>query len=231
MPTTEYSTWDYAVSYGGPSLFMTVVFVVVLPLVYFKLARPRFQRWPPRLAVLLGVWLVAWCIAYGDVLLIAREAKRLCETEAGLRVYRQDAANGFLGTTDIKRWASFGFSYVENKSSDGKLRIFEIVDGVVRESDSPLQKSEHEFSISLSPADFKMVRHSERVTHLRTGKVIGEQMLIFLRPGWIDSVVGRVTGIRQIPKFCWGNGRITTEGLDVSTSDLIVKTLLPEKDE
>ncbi|MCC7123275.1 MAG: hypothetical protein IT178_00390, partial [Acidobacteria bacterium] len=88
MSTTDTTIWDYVVTYGGPSLFMTAVFVFVMPLVWFKLARPRFRRWPSRLAVMLGAWLIAWFIAYGDVLMIAREAKRVCEAEAGLKVYR-----------------------------------------------------------------------------------------------------------------------------------------------
>ena len=35
----------YTVTYGAPSLVMTAVFWIVLPLVYFKWLRPGVRRW------------------------------------------------------------------------------------------------------------------------------------------------------------------------------------------
>ena len=113
MPATDSSLMDYVVTYGGPSIFMTAVFVFVLPLVYFKFARPRYARWPARLAVLFGVWCLAFGVAYGDVFLIARDAKRLCETEAGMKIYRTVEAEGFAGVSSLGAWSERGFDFVE----------------------------------------------------------------------------------------------------------------------
>lgn len=202
MPTTEYSIWDYAVSYGGPSLFMTAVFVVVLPLVYFKFARPRIQRWPPRIAVLLGVWVVAWCIAYGDVLWIAREAKRLCEEEAGLRVYGTRKLEGFAGVQNGRFWLEKGFRYIEFQNRDRSIVHQELSDGAVNSTVIQEFESQYEYVFEIEKAAPKIERDIHAVRKISNGKKLGEFVEIRPYPGWIDTLVLNFFGATVKPSNC-----------------------------
>lgn len=230
MPTTEYSIWDYAVSYGGPSLFMTAVFVVVLPLVYLKFARPRFQRWPPRLAVLLGVWLVAWCVAYGDVLWIAREAKRLCETEAGLRVYGTAEAEGFAGLSSIEDWAKFGFSFVERIHSSGGSTVYRLVDGVPSSTESSVARSKYAYGLRYSEESRYVSMKIETVSRVESDEVIGELVTFIPHLGWLDSAIAGNLGASYSPKMCDGRGLMSPENKTLSFKDLIRSTLRAPSD-
>lgn len=225
MPTTEYSIWDYAVSYGGPSLFMTVVFVVVLPLVYFKFARPRFQRWPPRLAVVLGVWLVAWCIAYGDVLLIAREAKRLCETEAGLRVYRTATANGFFGSNDIEEWAPMGFEFVEFEKPGGRIYRYSEKGGEFSEELISGLKSKYGYSTRAAQPSYGVVIRVEQISDLMSGEVLGERRMFRILPGWIDQLLMTVVSGHRTSVYCFAPGEVTSDTSRHPYGELILATL------
>lgn len=225
MPTTEYSIWDYAVSYGGPSLFMTAVFVVVLPLVYFKFARPRIQRWPPRIAVLLGVWVVAWCVAYGDVLWIARAAKRLCEEEAGLRIYKTARTSGFFGSNDIRKWASMGFDFVEFSDPGGSLHRYSVRDGRFAEKLITEIKSKYGYSARGAQATYGVAVRVEQVSDLASGEVLGERRMFRVLPGWIDRFVMSVVSGYRTPVYCFAPGEITSDTSRHPFSELILATL------
>jgi len=230
MPTTEYSIWDYAVSYGGPSLFMTAVFVVVLPLVYFKFARPRLQRWPPRIAVLLGVWVVAWCVAYGDVLWIAREAKRLCEEEAGLRVYGTAEVEGFAGLSSIEDWAEFGFSFVEKIHRSGGSTVFQLVDGVPSATESSVVRSRYAYALSYSEKSRYVSTKIETVSKVESDEVIGELVTFIPHLGWLDAAIAENLGASYSPKMCEGRGLVSPEHKKLSFKDLIRNTLRAPSD-
>lgn len=219
--------WDYVVTYGGPSLFMTAVFVFVMPIVWFKLARPRFQRWPSRLAVMLAVWMVAWFIAYGDVLLIAREAKRVCEEEAGLRVYRTAEVEGFAGFAGIKEWAAQGFQFVENIGVDGNVTVFRVQDGqfVTEQRKNPISK--YQYSSQLISFSDRLSLRRESVTEIATGDVLGELLTFRPRLGWIDGALGNIVGANPNPKLCEGVGMIAPDKKTLSFKNLIHATLIP----
>jgi len=227
MPTTEYSIWDYAVSYGGPSLFMTAVFVVVLPLVYFKFARPRIQRWPPRIAVLLGVWVVAWCVAYGDVLWIAREAKRLCEEEAGLRVYGVAKATGFAGASDIRFWKARGFDFVEVIHPAGHSTVFEMHDQLPVKYRKPIPISRYEYKTKFESSNSAVQEKREMIFDRVTGQVLGE--IVVFRPnlGALDRLASTYFGAAYAPKLCDGPKLIAPNQRRVRLDNLIEATLIP----
>ena len=228
MPATDTTLWDYAVSYGGPSLFMTAVFLTVMPLVWFKFARPRLRRWPSRLAVMLSVWMFAWFIAYGDVLLIAREAKRVCEAEAGLRVYRTVEADGFAGSNDIRKWAARGFRYVEELNEGTNSTLYKLVDGNLSVSISEKAISTHEYITVSSVQPYQIVRRAELVRSIQSREVLGERVMFAIPVGWLDRMVTDGLGFRRQPVWCVDKGVVTSQTSNYLYSEVIEKTLKPK---
>lgn len=227
MPATDTTIWDYVVTYGGPSLFMTAVFVVVMPLVYFKFARPRYTRWPSRLAVMLAAWLSAWLVAYGDVLWIAREAKRVCETEAGLRVYATKQVDGFAGVSSFEPWLEKGFKFTEEKQTDGTYIRHERVGSVIKTTRADRPRSEYEFSYKIAAVNRHLSLDKRTVQNISTGEAIAEQIDARIYPGWIDSVLVRFAGARFGPGYC-ANRSFEADGISARVA-VINAALLPKE--
>ncbi|HMM76514.1 MAG TPA: hypothetical protein PJ986_12445 [Gammaproteobacteria bacterium] len=228
MSTTDTNVWDYVVTYGGPSLFMTAVFLVVMPLIWFKLARPRFERWPSRLAVMLAVWLAAWLLAYGDVLMIAREAKRVCETEAGLKVYRTVEVEGFAGTSDIEYWSTQGFSFVESRQPDGTIFRYVPQGEPIRLALQDEMKSKFEYVYLgwTTPKDRKNFYPNTRVIRdIISGEIIGQLVMFSMRYGWLDSPFASSTGAQN--SYCQGGVPVHYEELEHDGRSFISAVLKP----
>lgn len=228
MSTTDTTIWDYVVTYGGPSLFMTAVFVFVMPLVWFKLARPRFQRWPSRLAVMLGAWLIAWFIAYGDVLMIAREAKRVCEAEAGLKVYRTVEVEGFAGIEDSQYWFDHGFGFVEQQRHDGSILRYLSEGTIVRLSSSDEMKSRFEYKFLgwIKPKSRERFYPSKRVIRdIYSGEILGELVMFAMEYGWLDLPFASATGAQG--SYCQGGPPVQYEKLVYDDRSLISAVLKP----
>lgn len=212
-------------TYGAPSLFMSAVFVVLLPLVYFKFARPRFRRWPSRIAVLLGVWLLAFVIAYGDVLLIAREAKQLCETEAGLRVYRTVEAEGFAGVPDIDFWSTKGFRFLEFERPHGNLvRLVAGQDGEKIISKKEML-SNFEYKFFEEPTNAKVAHLRQIVRVIETGEILGEVSQFRLAVGWLDERIAGASGAHAV--MCEGPKAVRTNQLKFNARRLIDSVFIP----
>lgn len=227
MPPTDTSVLDYVVTYGGPSIFMTAVFVVVLPLVYFKFARPRYPRWPARLAVLLGVWLCAFVIAYGDVFLIARDAQRLCEQEAGLKVYRTVEAEGFAGVSSLSVWSKRGFQFVETIKSNGSSIQSRIEDGRTTSVALSRAQSRYEYDLVFDKHTSRIDRQVDLVRDRSDFSVLGE--IVIFRPslGWADAIFAKYAGASWSPLLCEGPKMIKPHERTTNFEQLIVATILP----
>ena len=227
MPATDSSLMDYVVTYGGPSIFMTAVFVFVLPLVYFKFARPRYARWPARLAVLLGVWCLAFGVAYGDVFLIARDAKRLCETEAGMKIYRTVEAEGFAGVSSLGAWSERGFDFVEIVLPDGSATQQRLVNGSFVSKKVETAESRYEYTISFESETPRIERQVEVVQERANSGTIGE--LVVFRPslGWIDTQLAAFLGASDSSSICEGRGLIQPAERTLGFEKLIQETIIP----
>lgn len=204
MPTTEASLLDYAFTYGGPSLFMTTVALLALPLVYQTFARPRFARWPARATVLLGVWLLAFVIAYADVFAIAWQARTLCKSQAGLQVYKTVEAEGFAGVSDIETWARRGFRYVESAGSDGRKWRHEMHDGTPISTEVPSFSSTIEVVSSYEPVDGSIGKERDFVREIASQAVSAELVSFRIFPGWLDRLLLAATGLSWTPPNCTG---------------------------
>lgn len=219
MPATDTTLWDYAVSYGGPSLFMTAVFLTVMPLVWFKFARPRLRRWPSRLAVMLSVWMIAWFIAYGDVLLIAREAKRLCEAEAGLRVYKQATVAGFAGVFNIVPWAKRGFEFTEYKRADNRVVRQEMAGDTVVRKVVDSTRSRYEYVRTTESLSRWLEKDIQVVREISSEEVLGRFVEIRIYPGWVDRVFVGLFGGRISPTYCRNRANEVGDGSDTRLID------------
>mgnify|MGYP000355234633 CR=1 FL=1 len=227
MPPTDTSLMDYVVTYGGPSIFMTAVFVLVLPLVYFKFARPRYRRWPPRLAALLVVWCLAFAVAYGDVFLIARDAKRLCETEAGLKIYRTVEAEGFAGDSSIDTWSALGFSYVEDIGLNKKKYRYEMLGGQPTAVSVVEFKSEFEYFEKKMNLRRGIEKIEKSVRSVRAGEVTAELISFRAHPAWLDRVFLDLLGASIASPICDEKLLVPYEKRTFSVSDFIGRAIRP----
>lgn len=229
MPTTDTNVWDYVVTYGGPSLFMTAVFLFVMPLVWFKFARPRFERWPSRLAVMLAVWLLAWLVAYGDVLMIAHEAKRMCETEAGLKVYRTVEVEGFAGVIDIDYWAKKGFRFLEYVDRDGTIYHIEKGKRPVRLQSRNKMQSEVEYEYlgwTTHSQQSKFAPHKYVIRDLNSKEILGELINFQMQYGWLDRPITGASGAHKL--FCEGTTPVGSDKLSLNYQVLIDAVIKPK---
>lgn len=226
MFTTEGDVWEYAVTYGGPSLFLTAVFVFLMPVAWWKLVRPRVRRWVPRLAVMLTIWAVAWLIAYGDVWMAARAARELCETESGLKVYRTAIVDGFAGTSDIEKWGARGFAYVELAIPGGEILRYTFADGAKIRRRVATMKSRFEYAAVHSELPWGILRRAEQVREIATRRVLGERIMFRLPSGtWDRKLLGGL-GFRGTPVWCVAPHVLTSETWKYPAAEIIERTLI-----
>lgn len=216
------SAADYFFTYLGPELLILLFGLVVLPVLYYFLIR-RLRVWLQVLVVpmLLGGFIY---LAYFDVVKIAREAERLCTTEAGMHVYKTVEAEGFYGVIDIDPWLKRGFKWVEISDGPKKYLRGSKKDGkvVVEPVMTLLSSYEYAFEpIEVWKSHFE--RNREVVRHRETGEALGEIIYFHIFRGWADRLAD--FGLTLIPPICWhgpppergGNKAIWADELITST--------------
>ena len=215
---------DFVLSYGGPSLVLTLGLLLALPLVYRRWLRWRVQRWWLRVAVLAALWGCLWLAVYADLLWQAREARRICLDEGGLRVYRQAEADGFIGLVDFAPWAAAGFRYVETVGN--VITRAEMVDGkpVVRQVESLL--SRYQLQEVNTAASGSLNRTSLQMQDRERGDVLGEVVRFELAPGWVDRRFMALFGA-PAPTYCVGPKVGRFEKFPYLADPLIAATLRP----
>ena len=214
----------YVVDFGGPSLALSLCLLIGLPLFYRYWLKRRVARWPRRLLALAALWGGCWLAVYGDVLWNAHAARRLCHTEGGLKVYRQDEAAGFIGDVDLPPWAAAGFRFVE-RQADGYTRE-EMVDGkpVRRAVERPQARHQlREISARIGPV---LRRISLQMQERESGAVLGEVVRFELYPGWVDRQLMAVFGAPVLPS-CVGAAVGRPNDFPFLADPLIAATLRP----
>jgi len=199
MPATDASLLDYTVSYGVPSLFMTAVFVIVLPLVYFKFARRRCARWPARVAVLTTVWMVSFAVAYGDVLWKAWHAQQLCDADAGVKVYRSVHVPGVESSAELLAWSARHVAEVDDYRIEN-LRQWPYDDF----GEGPSPRPEFVYHVVHRDTAFGLSQQIVTIRRARGGGVLAAFTGFRASPGWLDEPLGALPG--PPPAFCTGAG-------------------------
>jgi hypothetical protein len=219
------ATADYFFTYMGPELLLFGFGLIGIPLLYVLAIRLL-----PPVSQVLAVFLctVAGSAAvYTDVVMIAREAERLCMTEAGIRVYRQVPPGSILGIRDPSRLVRLGVEAVEYTDRRGK---------VWRVNVSGKDTSTHEVAAIASSYEYRAAlhlrfnRHFER-DHLtlldrKTGEVLAEAKGFRIFRGWADRLID--IGFHFRPPFCWQGKPDRRGGTGFSfPEDLVSAALLP----
>jgi len=217
MPRTDTSLFDYAVSYGVPSLFMTVVFVFVLPLVYFKFARRRYARWPARAAVLATVWMIAFAVAYGDVLWKAWHAQQLCDAEAGVKVYRSVRVPGIESRAELVTWSARHVAQVEDYVVENARRWpyddFE---------DGPSPRPEYVCHVVYRRTAFDVSKQVVTIRRAAGGEVLATFTGFHANHGWLDAPLSAMPG--PPTPYCRGPGLPGRRGQPGTRDALILAT-------
>ena len=216
--------YPYMFTYGGPQLFVLFVIFVLTPIAY----RLFLKLWPLRMRVtsVLGFWLVAVIVAYGDVFLIAMEAKRLCGEEAGMKIYRTMETEGILGYSSARDLQDHGIKYVESATSAGRpfLRT-SIENGEYKEERINRFASQVELKGEEVPLSSSIVRQRNLLIERSNGSVLSEVVAFKFYPGWIDRRILGLLGVSWAPPRC-DDDYVPKQGyIRNFNSDLVIKTI------
>jgi hypothetical protein len=194
------SVFMYMHTYGGPELFMLFVVFVVTPFVFVVYLRPYGVA--ARLVTIAILWVGAFIAAYWDVYRIAREARRLCNTEAGMYVHRTVEAEGFMGVSDIEHWAEKGFRFVEMEFAGQQRYRYALVGGEVVKEHVDELRSRYEYTTDSTVLEMPFVRTRDLIRDRSTGEVLGEVVAFKKYPGWLDSRFVGLLGFSWTPPRC-----------------------------
>jgi len=211
-------TADYFFTYMGPELLIFAFGLVVIPLLYFFVLR-RLAYW---LQLLLIPTLLASCVfaAYFDVFQIAREAERLCTTEAGMRVYKTVEAEGIYGLHDIRLWSKHGFKWIEYSQEKKYFKETLDEEGVkVVSIDEPQSRYEYRSSPIKERAPQIEVTHRS-VTDRTTNEDVADVTYFHIFRGKIDRILN--FGLQFIPPICYGGPPVQNGGIQIDIpTDLV----------
>lgn len=131
-----------------------------------------------------------------DVFVTGQQAKRLCEEQGGLHVYKTVKAEGFLGDGQIKLWSYYGFKYVETGGTQGRRFRVTLKNG--KPKYSQVKEYISRYRIGGSPREkfiaYHISRHSINVQDRKTNEILGELVTLSIYPGWFDSRIRRLLG-------------------------------------
>ncbi|MBI2994130.1 MAG: hypothetical protein HYY48_08150 [Gammaproteobacteria bacterium] len=216
---------DYMFTYGGPELFVLFTVFIVTPVVY--LCGLKSLRWRSRMFAICGLWLAAIAIGFTDVYLIAREARRLCTAEAGVRVYKTVQAEGFLGDSGIEYWANYGFRYVEAEFRGGNKRRYELLDGKRKESEISEIISRYEVKTEFIYTIPHFTKIRTIVSDRHTGGIMGQLILFNIYPGRLDRNTVGGLGFTWTPPMCDGSNPPSASGSHLTQTNLIKAVIIP----
>ncbi len=215
MPPTDAGLFDYSVSYGVPSLFMTAVLVIVLPLVYFKFARRRHPRWPARAAVLATVWMTAFAVAYGDVLWKAWHTQQLCDAEAGVKVYRSVRVPGVESRDGLLAWSTRHVAQVEDYVVEKPWRWADDEAG-----DGPSPRPEYVYHVVYRRTAFDVSQQVVTLRRAEGGEVLAAFTGFHANHGWLDEPLSALPG--PPTPYCRGPGLPGRRGQPSTKEELIL---------
>jgi hypothetical protein len=156
-----------------------------------------------RIATCLGTtWLLAsLALAWGDVVLAAREARGVCAVGVGLKVHERIAVRGILGLSDIAHWHAAGFTLLERHLPDGRFERWTLRAAKPHREPVPVLASEAEYAHL--PEQVLGRAGALRVAVVRArvdGRVLGEARELVLPLGWAERLLG--LGLPRPPRLC-----------------------------
>ena len=149
----------------------------------------------------LGLAFVVWAIPYGDHMVGKFKFQKLCEVEAGLRIYKvANGVKGFRSSFAAKSTPrDLGYQYVERINSNGSVDRYSVQsDGKVVEEKSVTPVSRYEFSIVQSKLETQISRKSEAVVDLLNQEKLAEYIEYGHAGGWLYRQLAGMHAYRNI---------------------------------
>lgn len=193
--------YPYMLTYGAPQLFVTAILFFGTPLLWRTyLKRYQLKR---KILGILALWAGGIVVAYGDIFIIAIHARQLCNSEAGLKVYRTAEATGILGYPWLRELEDIGITFVESQLLGigpkyrivvlrGRQETFEIAGFI----------SEVEYRTKDTPRGRHITESSERLLRRDNGQLLAEIVAFKFYPGWLDTVLIGLFGLSWAPARC-----------------------------
>lgn len=214
---------DYVVAFGGPSVLMLAL-MLLLPVFHAAVLRRGLRPGWPRGVALCVVALAAVVATHADLLWQARHMAGLCAAAGEVQVYATAVADGFAGNVDLEPWLPAGFRFIEHPGP--RPRRTALHEGKVRTLPVQSLEARHEIvTVTERPEGaFQRLRLQMRDRH--SAKVLGEIVSYRLRPGWVDRALMQVLGSPQLP-MCVGPHRGLPSDFPFLEDALIAATLRP----
>jgi hypothetical protein len=214
------------ITYGGPEILLLFVIFIVTPILYRKYLKKLKRK--KRIICISSLWTVTFLIGYTDVIYISLKARKLCREEAGLHVYKTVEAEGFLGSTSIENWSKYGFRYVESIYKDRKKTIFILKDGKVVSETVPEFISRYEYTRDSQVLKVPFEREQDIIRDRQTGEILGDLVVFYVYPGWLDSRLMGLLGLSWSPPRCDGDYKPWPQKATLYYTDLVKAVIKPK---
>ncbi len=152
--------------------------------------RKKIGAWG-KVAWVVGMFFVAYAIPFGDHTIGYIHFTRLCDTEAGTRIYRTvSGVEGLLTpNADGQLAQTLGFRFVEQGNISATVARFEIRDDKIVEIKNTQSISRYVLAHSRSKEMLWSITGQYVITDLNDGKPIAVHTTISYRGGWLVRAV------------------------------------------
>ena len=200
MTHNPLTLWNYFVPYFGSLVVIALLLIIIVPLLYGTVIAKRWQSIRARVMATVALCGLCGLIVYGDVLVIAVNAQRLCHEETGRKVYKVVETDGFFGGVGMVGWSAYGFKYVESLvGTDYRLTM---VGGKEAEERIAAPTSRYEFARESKVAAYGVERDTELIRDRTNREILGEKSSFTIRPGWADRIFLQELGFHFTPPRC-----------------------------
>lgn len=203
---------------------MGALLILVLAAVYLLIAykvTKKIKPWWGKIAAIAIFLLIPTADAvYGRI-----KFDRMCESEAGLKIYRVvEGVEGFYDPTSspYEGWIKkYGYRFIEGNALNGKdARMVHLPDGTIRLETGITPISKYAYEEKKSDLSEIYYRVDQRVRVRGTDEILGEQINITYAGGWFNRLIAGLYASRGQAGVC---------GPGTSIDDLVTKTLKPVK--
>ena len=225
MTHNPLTLWNYFFPYFGSLVIIALLLIIVVPLVYGTVIARCWRSTRARAMATVALCGLCGLIVYGDVLVIAINAQRLCHQETGTKVFKVVETDGFLGGAGIVDWSSYGFKYIEYQV--GTYYRQTMVAGKEVEERIAAPTSRYEFARESKVAAFGVGRDTWLVRDRTSMEILGKKSSFAIFPGWADGAFFGVTGLTFTPPRCRSPSVDPRIGSPGDINDFIKKILKP----
>jgi hypothetical protein len=203
---------------------MGALLIIFLGAVYVLIAYKVTVRvrpwWGKTIAIAVFVLIPTADAVYGRI-----KFNQMCETEAGLKIYRTaEDAQGFYNSQmpPSDQWIrKYGYRFIEGRALGGKdARMSLRPDGTILLETEVMPISKYAYEVKRSAPGETYSRTEQNIRMRETNEVLSAQVNISYAGGWFNRFVASLYASRGQAGIC---------GPGISIDDLVTKTLKPVK--